>query len=87
MPKPQSLPKRTAKENPSAPYAYGRTLSMANRNHVDASALNPRSALLPYSYRSATIGSTRAALLAGIQHATTPVASNNKTVLAKVAGS
>jgi len=40
-----------------------------------------------YSYRSATIGSTRAALLAGIQHAITPVASNNKTVLAKVAGS
>ena len=40
-----------------------------------------------YSYRSATIGSTRAALLAGIQHASTPVASNNKTVLAKIAGS
>jgi hypothetical protein len=40
-----------------------------------------------YSYRSATIGSTRAARLAGIQHASTPVASNNKTVVAKVAGS
>jgi hypothetical protein len=40
-----------------------------------------------YSYRSATIGSTRAALLAGIQHASTPVASNNTTVHAKVTGS
>jgi hypothetical protein len=34
-----------------------------------------------------SIGSTRAALLAGIQHASTPVASNNETVMAKVAGS
>ena len=41
----------------------------------------------PYSYRSATIGSTRAALLAGIQHASTPVVSKSKTVLAKVTGS
>jgi hypothetical protein len=40
-----------------------------------------------YSYRRATIGSTRAALLAGTQHASTPVASNNKTVLARVTGS
>jgi hypothetical protein len=47
----------------------------------------PRSLASRYSYRSATIGSTRAALLAGIQHARTPVASNNRTVLAKVAGS
>jgi hypothetical protein len=47
----------------------------------------PRFLASRYSYRSATIGSTRAALLAGIQHASTPVASNNKTVLAKVAGS
>ena len=43
--------------------------------------------LLSYSYRSATIGSTRAALLAGIQHASAPVASNNETVLASVNGS
>ena len=47
----------------------------------------PRSLASRYSYRSATIGSTRAALRAGIQHASKPVASNNKTVLAKVAGS
>jgi hypothetical protein len=49
--------------------------------------ISPRSISSRYSYRSATIGSTRAALLAGIQHASTPIASNNKTVLAKVAGS
>ena len=47
----------------------------------------PRPLASRYSYRSATIGSTRAALLAGIQHASTPVASNNTTVLAKVTGS
>jgi hypothetical protein len=43
-----------------------------------------RSLVSRYSYLSATIGSTRAALLAGIQHARTPVASNNKTVPAKL---
>jgi hypothetical protein len=43
--------------------------------------------LLTYSYRRATIGSTLAALLAGIQHAKAPVATNNKVIAAKVAGS
>jgi len=40
-----------------------------------------------YSYLSATIGSTRAARLAGIQHANAPAATNSKLVPARVAGS
>jgi hypothetical protein len=48
---------------------------------------SPHSVAFGYSCRSATIGSTRAALCAGIQHATMPVATNNATVLARVIGS
>src|SRR4029077_2367827 len=40
-----------------------------------------------YSLRKAAIGSTCAALLAGIQHANAPVPTNNRVVPAKVAGS
>ena len=58
-----------------------------NQNGINSVLERPSSLGSRYSYRSATIGSTLAALLAGIQHARKLVASNNKTVLAKVAGS